>query len=149
MTVKTLPVRLLLTLLPAAARVELGVIVPAVKPVGTVRLNCRLVMEALLGLKTMLTVTVVPGRPERSEASKVGAVAGGVTPGALTTMPAKPVMPEAEAVMTVVRVVVLVFLPVARPEASIVAAVALLEAHVRATPDMVAPNWFLTVAVNC
>ncbi len=59
------------------------------------------------------------------------------------------VIPEAEAVILEVREEDPVFLPVAKPDALIVAADALLEAHVKATPDMVAPFWSLAVAVNC
>ena len=59
------------------------------------------------------------------------------------------VTPEAEAVILEVSEEAPVFLPVARPEVLIVAAEALLEPHVIVTPDMVAPNWSLAVAVNC
>ncbi len=57
--------------------------------------------------------------------------------------------PEAVAVMLEFRMKAPAFLPVAKPDALIVAAEALLEAHVSATPVMVPPNWSLAVAVNC
>ena len=51
------------------------------------------------------------------------------------------VTPEAEAVMLEVRAEAPVFAPVAKPEALIEAADALLDAHVNVMPDMFAPNW--------
>ena len=90
MTVRVLPETLALMLLPAAVKTEPAATVPALRPAGKVRLNCRPATDVEPGLKVMGRLTVVPVWPEAVPAAKVGAVAVGAANVVAVTAPVAP-----------------------------------------------------------